>query len=90
MLQTAENAFQAVLGFRFASKAPNRKKREGAPRLVDGEPHLREYYVIPPEQNAAFVANMEDVLDTYHLPYDPQVPVVFMDEQPVQLIKEMY
>ena len=31
---------------------------------------------------------MENVLDTYHLPYDPEVPVIVMDEQPVQLFKE--
>lgn len=31
---------------------------------------------------------MEDVLDVYCLPYDPKRPVVNMDEQPVQLIKE--
>ncbi len=31
---------------------------------------------------------MEDVLEIYHRPYDPKRPVVCMDEQPVQLIKE--
>lgn len=31
---------------------------------------------------------MEDVLEVYHLPYDPQWPQVCMDEQPIQLIKE--
>ena len=31
---------------------------------------------------------MEDVLETYERPYDPQRPVVCMDEQPVQLLKE--
>lgn len=45
-------------------------------------------WVIPPEHNGAFVAHMEDVLDVYQMPYDPQVPLVCMDEQPVQLIKE--
>jgi hypothetical protein len=45
-------------------------------------------WVIPPEQSGEFVAHMEDVLDVYHLPYDPQLPMVCMDEQPVQLIKE--
>jgi len=44
--------------------------------------------VIPPKQNAEFVACMEDVLDLYERPYDPQYPVVCMDEQPVQLIGE--
>jgi len=45
-------------------------------------------YVIPPEQSAEFVAHMEDVLEIYHRPYDPKRPVICMDEQPVQLIKE--
>jgi hypothetical protein len=44
--------------------------------------------VIPPEQDADFVAAMEDVLEVYHRPYDTDYPVVCMDEQPVQLIKE--
>jgi hypothetical protein len=47
-----------------------------------------EYWVIPPDQDAEFVANMEDVLETYAQAYDPQQPVVCMDEQPVQLLKE--
>ena len=29
---------------------------------------------------------MEDVLDTYELPYNPNVPVVCMDEMPYQLL----
>lgn len=45
-------------------------------------------YVIPPEQNGDFVAAMEAVLGTYHLPYCERFPVVCMDEQPVQLIGE--
>jgi hypothetical protein len=46
-------------------------------------------WVIPPEQSGEFVAHMEDVLEVYHQPYDPQAPLVCMDEQPVQLIKEV-
>ncbi len=34
------------------------------------------------------MAHMEDILDVYHMPYDPEVPLVCMDEKPVQLIKE--
>jgi len=45
--------------------------------------------VIPPEQNANFVAKMEDVLSVYKRPYDPDRPVVCMDEMPRQLIKEV-
>lgn len=44
--------------------------------------------MIPPKRNADFVMHMEDVLDIYQRRYDPKVPVVCMDEQPVQLIKE--
>jgi DDE superfamily endonuclease len=47
-----------------------------------------QYWVIPPEADAEFVAAMEVVLDTYEKPYDPAHPVLCMDEQPVQLIKE--
>ena len=45
--------------------------------------------MIPPEADAEFVACMEDVLDVYERPYDPKQPVVNMDEQPVQLVKEI-
>jgi hypothetical protein len=31
---------------------------------------------------------MEEVLETYEKPYDPACPVICMDEQPVQLVKE--
>jgi hypothetical protein len=47
-----------------------------------------EYWVIPPEADAEFVAGMEEVLDTYAKPYDSTAPVLCMDEQPVQLLKE--
>ena len=47
-----------------------------------------EYWVIPPEQDAEFVACMEDVLETYASDYDPKHPVLCMDEQPIQLLKE--
>lgn len=47
-----------------------------------------DYWVIPPECNAEFAACMEEVLDVYQRPYDPDRPVLCMDEQPVQLLKE--
>ena len=47
-----------------------------------------QYWVIPPQADAEFVAHMEQVLDLYQKPYDPDCPVVCMDEQPVQLVKE--
>lgn len=48
-----------------------------------------EYWVIPPEADAEFTAHMEDVLDVYSRPYNPEVPVLCMDEQPVQLVEEV-
>ena len=47
-----------------------------------------QYWVIPPEADAEFAAGMEEVLDVYHRPPDPAHPVICMDEQPVQLIRE--
>ena len=45
-------------------------------------------WCIPPEQDAAFVWAMENVLEVYKRPYDPLRPVVCMDEKPKQLVKE--
>jgi hypothetical protein len=47
-----------------------------------------QYWVIPPEADGEFVAHMEEVLETYAKRYDPKRPVLCMDEQPVQLLKE--
>lgn len=47
-----------------------------------------DYWVIPPEADGEFVANMEEVLETYAQPYDSRHPVVCMDEQPIQLLNE--
>ena len=47
-----------------------------------------DYWVIPPEADGEFVASMEEVLETYAQPYDASHPVVCMDEQPIQLLKE--
>lgn len=33
---------------------------------------------------------MEDILDIYHRPYDSEYPMVCMDEQPVQLLGDIY
>lgn len=48
-----------------------------------------QYWVIPPESDSEFVASMEDVLDIYALPYNESIPVVCMDEQPVQLLNQI-
>jgi hypothetical protein len=37
------------------------------------------------ELNEEYIAKMEDVLETYERPCDPQEPVVCLDEKPVTL-----
>ena len=44
--------------------------------------------MIPPDACAAFVANMEDVLEVYQRPRDPKRPVVCLDETSKQMIVE--
>ena len=63
------------------NRASDAKKNGMTKRMI-------EYWVIPPEADAEFVANMEEVLETYAKAYDPARPVVCMDEQPIQLLQE--
>jgi hypothetical protein len=44
--------------------------------------------VIPAQANAEFVCAMEDVLEVYKRPEDPELPVVCLDETSKQLIGE--
>lgn len=44
--------------------------------------------MIPPKANGAFVAAMEDVLEVYHRPHDPDRPLVCLDETSKQLVAE--
>jgi hypothetical protein len=46
-------------------------------------------WCLPPEADADFVWHMEDVLQVYQLPYDPEYPVVCLDEASKQLIGEV-
>jgi hypothetical protein len=39
-------------------------------------PHLKKCWTIPPTANGEFVARMEDVLDVYARPRNPEVPVL--------------
>jgi hypothetical protein len=49
---------------------------------------LNESWVIPPEANAGFVCQMEDVLQLYTNVYDPDYPLVCFDESSKQFIAE--
>jgi transposase len=53
------------------------------------KPHLSKYWCIPKEHDAEFVLRMEDVLGIYKKEYNPRVPVLCMDEKPVQLLGEI-
>lgn len=55
----------------------------------DLKPWLKQQWVIPPKASAAFVANMEDVLDTYAKPLDASRPVVCVDEGGKQLVGDV-
>ncbi len=44
--------------------------------------------MIPPDASADFVCAMEDVLEVYQRPYNPECPVVCVDEATKQLVKE--
>ncbi len=46
-------------------------------------------WCIPPEQNAEFVCAMENVLEVYKRPLDPERPVVCFDEKNKQLVGEV-
>lgn len=55
--------------------------------LVKNElhPHKNKYWSIPPEEDAAFIACMEDVLEEYEKPYDSEYPLICMDEKPKEI-----
>ena len=50
------------------------------PKKNDIKPWIIKTWCVPPKADAAFVWHMEDVLQTYRLPYDPRYPVVCFDE----------
>lgn len=52
------------------------------------KPWRKQEWCIPPRTNAEFVYQMEDVLDVYKRPVNPQRPLVCFDETPEQLISE--
>ncbi len=53
------------------------------------KPWLTQEWCIPPDHSGDFVAHMEDVLEVYTLPFDPQRPQVCMDELSKQMIEEI-
>ena len=64
--------------------------RDGAAALEKNllKPWQKQEWCIP-KVSADFVAHMEDVLDLYAEPYDPQRPVVCFDETSTQLLADI-
>jgi len=52
------------------------------------KPWQQKQWVIPPQANAAFVGALEDVLEVYTRPSDPQRPQVCLDETSTPLVAE--
>jgi hypothetical protein len=52
------------------------------------KPWQQKQWVIPPQANADFVCAMEDALEVYTRPYEPQRPQVCIDETSKQLVAE--
>jgi len=52
------------------------------------KPHLKKQWCIPAQYNGEFVAQMEDVLEVYALPYDEEIPMFCVDERPFQFLDE--
>lgn len=50
---------------------------------------MKHEWCIPPKVNAEFVCAMEHVLDLYHQPYNPDEPLVCLDETTKQLTAEV-
>lgn len=49
----------------------------------------KKCWCIPPQEDARFVAAMEDVLSVYHCPYNTNFPVVCLDEAAKQILSEI-
>src|SRR5437764_13692753 len=63
------------------------------PSCYLSEAHIQPWIVatwcVPPKADAEYVWRMEDVIQTYLLPYDPRYPVVCFDEACKQLFGEV-
>jgi hypothetical protein len=50
---------------------------------------LKKEWKIPPKANDEFVWRMEEILEIYKKPYDPDHPVICLDESSKQQIQEI-
>lgn len=90
IFQSFEDVEFVALNVQFDEAHPCRYRDRIDPHSEDFLTHLLiygmstkraiQYWVIPPEADAEFVAHMEDVLDVYSRPYGANLPVLCMDE----------
>jgi hypothetical protein len=57
---------------------------------IELQPWKIERFCIPEEDLPRFIAQMEDVLDIYSEPPDPNAPLICMDEASVELTGDLY
>jgi len=55
----------------------------------DLKPWQKKQWCVGPTGDENYVYHMEDVLEVYTRPYDPQIPQVCLDEGSVQFVKEI-
>jgi hypothetical protein len=72
----------AACSFDFARDGPASAAKNELP------PHWKEYWAIPPEDSAEFVAAREDVLEIYQRPLAPAPPVLCREESSQQWVGE--
>ena len=82
--QLVVEGFEAVLTRKYNPKSAPRRIFDGA-----AEAKLIALACGSAPAGAAFVANMENVLEVYQRPHDPKRPRVCLDETSKQLIAEM-
>ncbi len=50
--------------------------------------HLSKYWCIPKQNDSSFVANMEDILGIYKLPYCKEVPIICKDIKKIIMVSD--
>jgi hypothetical protein len=63
--------------------------RDACAKKNELKPWRQKMWCLPPESDAEFVCAMENVLEVYKRPYDPEHPVVCFDEKSKQLVGEV-
>src|SRR5271170_1550952 len=88
-VRTLESSIAGGEGCRVEHRREGQRQhnREGFKKNIL-KPHRQQQWVIPPDANPGFIAAMEDVLETYQKPRDPDRPLVCLDETSKQLIIE--